>query len=82
MGLHGLLLPEIDADARRLAYCDHNRLAALAEIRVPEHDFMSANKLFQVADWRFTDPFAIDPHFRPWLSIDAQNATWQIDFRC
>src|SRR4051812_38136032 len=77
----GLLLPEIDANTRRLAYCDHHRLPPLAEIRMPEHDFMSANAFGHIPDWRFTNPLTIDPHLRPRLSVDAENAAWQIHFR-
>src|SRR3954454_10930048 len=77
----GLLLPEIDADARRLPYCNDDRLPALAEIRMPEHDFMSANAFRQGSNRRFTDALAIDPHLRPGLGGDAQGAVWQIQFR-
>src|SRR3954468_3213070 len=77
----GLLLPEIDADAGRLPYRDHDRLPALAEIRMSEHDFMSANAFRQVSNWRFTSALAIDPHLGPGLRVDAQHTVRQIQFR-
>ena len=79
--VHGLLLPEIDANPRGLADRDHDRLAALAEIGMPEDDFVSANPPRQIADRRFTDALAVDEDFRPRLRIDAQHAVRQIDFR-
>ena len=79
--IHGLLLSEIDADARRLAHRDHDRLAPFAQVGVFEDDFVSANPPREIADRGFSHPLAIDEYFRPRLRIDAEHAVRYID-RC
>ena len=80
----GLLLPEIDADARRFSNSDDHRLSTFAEIGVAEQHFVCTDASGQVANWCFADALAVDPDFRPGLGVDAQNTGWEIDLsrRC
>src|SRR5262245_2649998 len=69
-----LLLPHVNAYARRRRQRHGRGVFLLAEFWVPEHDLVRANRKLQVADRRLADFLAVDVDVGPRLRVDGDRS--------